>query len=112
MAGEESIIILQAEPARLRNNDVYFPYRQNSDFLYLTGFREPEALLVLLLEAVDMRQFGVDLTRDQGQWELIHEVAIGLDSARVVLLLQKASDLGLDGDELLAGVLLVEPPDR
>jgi Xaa-Pro aminopeptidase len=50
MAGEESIIILQAAPARLRNNDVYFPYRQDSDFLYLTGFREPDALLVLLPE--------------------------------------------------------------
>ena len=50
MAGEESIIILQAAPARLRNNDVYFPYRQDSDFLYLTGFREHDALLVLLPE--------------------------------------------------------------
>jgi Xaa-Pro aminopeptidase len=50
MAGEESIIILHAAPVRLRNNDVYFPYRQDSDFLYLTGFRENEALLVLLPE--------------------------------------------------------------
>ncbi len=48
MAGEESIIILQAAPARLRNNDVYHPYRQDSDFLYLTGFREHDAVLVLL----------------------------------------------------------------
>ena len=50
MAGEESIVMLQAAPARLRNNDVYFPYRQDSDFLYLTGFREHDALLVLLPE--------------------------------------------------------------
>jgi len=48
MAGDESILILQAAPARLRNNDVYYPYRQNSDFLYLTGFREQNALLVLI----------------------------------------------------------------
>jgi len=33
MAGEDSIIILQAAPASLRNNDVYYPYRQVSDFL-------------------------------------------------------------------------------
>jgi Xaa-Pro aminopeptidase len=50
MAGEDSIIILPAAAARVRNNDVYYPYRQDSDFLYLTGFREPDALLVLLPE--------------------------------------------------------------
>ena len=53
MAGEDSIIILQAAPAKLRNNDVYFPYRQDSDFLYLTGFREHDALLVLVPGAGD-----------------------------------------------------------
>ncbi len=40
--------ILQAAPASVRNNDVYYPYRQDSDFLYLTGFREHDALLVLI----------------------------------------------------------------
>ena len=50
MAGEDSIIILQAAPASLRNNDVYYPYRQDSDFLYLTGFQEHDALLVLIPE--------------------------------------------------------------
>ena len=50
MAGEDSIIILQAAPASLRNNDVYYPYRQDSDFLYLTGFREPDALLLMIPE--------------------------------------------------------------
>ncbi len=48
MAGEDSIIILQAAPARIRNNDVHYPYRQDSDFLYLTGFREHDALLVMI----------------------------------------------------------------
>lgn len=53
MAGEDSIIILQAATASLRNNDVYYPYRQNSDFLYLTGFREHDALLVLIPDKKD-----------------------------------------------------------
>lgn len=48
MAGEDSIIILQAAPPRIRNNDVQYPYRQDSDFLYLTGFPEPDALLVMM----------------------------------------------------------------
>ena len=53
MAGEESIIILQAAPPSLRNNDVYYSYRQDSDFLYLTGFQEHDALLVLIPEEKD-----------------------------------------------------------
>jgi Xaa-Pro aminopeptidase len=53
MAGEGSIIILQAAPARIRNNDVHYPYRQDSDFLYLTGFREPGALLVMIPDEGD-----------------------------------------------------------
>ncbi len=48
MAAPGSIIILQAAPARIRNNDAYYPYRQDSDFLYLTGFREHDALLVMI----------------------------------------------------------------
>ena len=53
MAGEGSIIILCAAPARYRNSDVQYPYRQDSDFLYLTGFREPEALLVMIPDRKD-----------------------------------------------------------
>ena len=45
------MLIIPAAPERTRNNDVLYPYRQHSDFLYLTGFREPGALLVLLPEA-------------------------------------------------------------
>ena len=46
--GEGGIAILPAAPERQRNRDVDHPYRQNSDFLYLTGFPEPEAVTVLI----------------------------------------------------------------
>ncbi len=46
--GEGAIIIVRAAPERIRNNDVHYPYRQDSDFLYLTGFREADATLVLI----------------------------------------------------------------
>ncbi len=36
--GEESIAILQAAPVRMRNRDVEYPYRQDSDFNYVNGF--------------------------------------------------------------------------
>ena len=46
--GRDSIAILPAAPIRHRNNDVEYPYRQDSDFHYLTGFNEPEAVAVLV----------------------------------------------------------------
>jgi Xaa-Pro aminopeptidase len=39
--------VFVAAPQQYRNNDVHYEYRQDSDFWYLTGFAEPEAVLVL-----------------------------------------------------------------
>src|SRR5574344_1508840 len=43
-----SIAILPAAPVHIRNRDVEHTYRQDSDFQYLTGFPEPEAVLILI----------------------------------------------------------------
>lgn len=48
MMGKGSIAILPAAPVRKRNRDVEYAYRQDSDFHYLTGFDEPEAVAVLV----------------------------------------------------------------
>ena len=48
MAGEEAILVLPAAPERIRSRDTHYPYRQDSDLWYLTGFPEPEAVLVLV----------------------------------------------------------------
>ena len=45
---EGSITIVSSAPERLRNGDSYYPYRQNSDFYYLTGFKEPQAVAVFI----------------------------------------------------------------
>ncbi len=46
--GNDSIAVISAAPVRVRNNDVEYPYRQDSDFFYLTGFGEPESVAVLI----------------------------------------------------------------
>lgn len=48
MIGKGGIVILPAGPTRVRNRDVEYAYRQDSDFHYLTGFPEPEAVVVLM----------------------------------------------------------------
>ncbi len=42
-----SLVILASASEQVRNNDVMFPFRQNSDFYYLTGFPENEAVVIL-----------------------------------------------------------------
>lgn len=48
MMGTGSVAIVPAAPLRNRNRDVEYRYRQDSDFYYLTGFPEPEAVAVLV----------------------------------------------------------------
>lgn len=48
MMDKQAIAIIPAAPVRIRNRDSEYPYRQDSDFLYLTGFPEPEAVAVLV----------------------------------------------------------------
>lgn len=45
---ENSVAILTSAPERLRNGDSHYPYRQNSDFYYLTGFNEPNAIALFI----------------------------------------------------------------
>jgi len=46
--GPTGIVLLPAASESIRNRDVRYPYRQDSDFFYVTGFPEPEALVVLV----------------------------------------------------------------
>lgn len=48
MMEPSSIAILPAAPPSIRNRDVHYPYRPDSDFYYLTGFPEPEGVAVLI----------------------------------------------------------------
>ncbi|HEX8071206.1 MAG TPA: Xaa-Pro aminopeptidase [Pyrinomonadaceae bacterium] len=43
----DSVAILSSAPERTRSNDTEYRYRQDSDFYYLTGFPEPEAVAVI-----------------------------------------------------------------
>ncbi|WP_447883632.1 Xaa-Pro aminopeptidase [Serratia fonticola] len=43
-----SAAVIFAAPEATRSADSEYPYRQNSDFWYLTGFNEPEAVLILV----------------------------------------------------------------
>ena len=46
-AAQPGVLVLFSTPTAIRNNDVEHEYRQSSDFFYLSGFDEPESVLVL-----------------------------------------------------------------
>ena len=44
---DNSILILSSSKLVSRNNDTTFPFRQDSNFFYLTGFQEPDSVLLV-----------------------------------------------------------------
>ncbi len=47
LMGAGDVAILPTASIKIRNRDAEYPYRPDSDFYYLTGFSEPEAVAVL-----------------------------------------------------------------
>src|SRR4051812_20260577 len=45
--GPDAVAVVFSLPERLRNNDAHHVFRQHSDVYYLTGFEEPDAVVVL-----------------------------------------------------------------
>ena len=48
MMASNSIALIPAASECTRSRDTQYPFRQDSDFLYLTGFAEPDGVLVLI----------------------------------------------------------------
>ena len=47
--GGGGIAVIPTAPERTRNRDTHYPYRADSYFQYLTGFTEPDAVLVIVV---------------------------------------------------------------
>lgn len=71
MVGDDGIAILPSAPERLRSRDVTYRYRQDSDFYYLTGFAEPDAVAVLApgRDNGEYVLFCRDRDREKERWD-------------------------------------------
>lgn len=49
---QAGIAIIPTAPERIRNRDAHYPYRFDSYFYYLSGFTEPEAVLVIVAKLI------------------------------------------------------------
>jgi Xaa-Pro aminopeptidase len=103
MAGRDAIVIVPAAPERVRSNDSHYPYRQDSDFHYLGGFPEPDAVLALIpgREQGEMILFCRERDAERERWD---GVRVGTEGA--------VRDYGLDDafpiediDDILPGMI-------
>src|ERR1043165_5734095 len=51
----DGIVVLPTAVERARNADSHYEFRWDSGFYYLTGFREPEAVLVMVVSGGEAR---------------------------------------------------------
>ncbi|MGE0081617.1 MAG: Xaa-Pro aminopeptidase [Thiohalomonadaceae bacterium] len=101
--GADAIAILPTAPERTRNRDVDHPYRPDSDFFYLTGFPEPEAVAVLVPGRPQGEYILFCRERDP-HMETWHGRRAGLEGARERYGADDAFPIS-DIDEILPGLL-------
>jgi Xaa-Pro aminopeptidase len=68
-ASPSAVAVLPAAPVYVRNNDVDHEYRQDSDFFYVTGFDEPESVLVLDAQERKVTLFVRPRDPDREVWD-------------------------------------------
>jgi Xaa-Pro aminopeptidase len=69
--GRDGVAVIPAASESVRNRDVHYRFRQDSDFWYLTGFNEPDAVAVLAPGRADggFLMFVRERDRDREVWE-------------------------------------------
>lgn len=81
------VAVIPSATTVLRNHDTEYKFRQNSDFYYLTGFDEPDAVLVLAPEHKEHRTVLFLRDRDRAM-EIWNGRRLGVEAA--------AGTLGVD----------------
>jgi len=103
-----SIAIIPSAREQQRSRDTEFPFRQDSDFYYLSGFVEPEAVLVLI-PGRKHGQFVMFCRERDPNMELWHGFRAGPEGACENFSADDAFPIS-DIDEILPG--LIEGRDR
>ena len=93
--GPRAVAIVRSLPERLRNGDAHHHFRQHSDVLYLTGFAEPEATIILRPGAETDRVVMFVRPRDP-EMETWNGRRAGLDGAKA----QYGADVAYPASEL------------
>ena len=103
---QAGVAIIPTAPEVARNRDSHYPYRFDSYFYYLTGFREPESVLVLV---AGPESRSILFCRDKDiEREIWDGFRYGPDAARQAFGFDEAYSIS-QLDELLPKILANQP---
>jgi len=77
---ENSLLILSGATEKVRNNDVHYEFRQDSNFWYLTGLEEPDAIMIMLKK--DSTKYILFLQQKKIEEEVWNGYKIGTEKAK------------------------------
>jgi Xaa-Pro aminopeptidase len=97
------VAILPTAPVRVRNRDVHYAYRPDSDFYYLTHFPEPEAVAVIV-PGREHGQYILFCRERNAEREIWDGRRAGLEGARETYGADDAFPIE-DIDDILPGLL-------
>jgi len=99
----DSIALLASAAPKIRNNDAEYQYRQNSDFYYLTGFTEQQAVLALIPGRKQGEVILFCQEKDKLK-ELWNGIMMGPDGAKEQLLVDDAFPIA-DINDIVPGLI-------
>src|SRR5688572_2725766 len=103
---QRGVAVIPTAPERTRNRDAHYPYRFDSYFYYLTGFREPHAVLVVTAgERPRSVLFCREKNEEREVWDGFRH---GPEGARVAFGFDEAHAIG-KLDELMPDFLADQP---
>ena len=77
---ENSLLIVSGATEKVRNNDVHYEFRQDSNFWYLTGLEEPDAIMIMLKK--DSTKYILFLQQKKIEEEVWNGYKIGTEKAK------------------------------
>lgn len=83
-----SIAIFSSAKTKTRSNDTEYPYRQDSNFYYLTGFKEDNSYLIFIKENQKTKSL-LFVKKKEAQDELWHGKRLGKEEAKKRFLVDK-----------------------
>lgn len=102
---QKGVAVIPTAPEHLRNRDAHYPYRFDSYFYYLTGFCEPEAVLVIMADVDQSKTKHILFCRDKDEKREIWDgFRYGPEAAKEAFGFDKAHSIS-KLDELLPDLL-------
>lgn len=97
---DNSVALIASGKELIRNRDTHYPFRPQSDFYFLTGFNEPDAVLMLSKTAAGYKSHLWCRAKDKEK-EIWDGYRLGVDAAPEALGLDSAADVVQLNNELV-----------